>query len=315
MAMNFEDENILSSDQFSREDLDRLFSVTSAMLPFATHSSGVSQNGALRGRILATLFFEPSTRTRFSFETAMLRLGGHVISNHTMDLTSSIAKGETLYDTGKVMSTFADIIVMRHPEPGSVEKLASSATIPVINGGDGASDHPTQGLLDLYTIQKNVKNPDSFTMVIVGDLKNSRVAHAQCRLLKNYKDVKFIFVSPEALKMPDEIVSGLKEKGFNVTETEDFVTALPMADVLSVTRVQKERFSSEKEYEKFKGMYVLTSELLNKLKSDAVVISPLPRVDEISPECDRDPRCKYFEQVKYGVALRMALLALVLGLK
>lgn len=310
--MNFKGENILSSDQFSREDLDRLFSVTSEMLPFADKKE---RSNLLEGKILATLFFEPSTRTRFSFETAMLRLGGRVISNHTMDMTSSITKGETLYDTGKVMSTFADIIVMRHPEPGSVEKLASGATIPVINGGDGAQDHPTQGLLDLYTIQKNVKNPNSFTIVIVGDLKNSRVAHAQCRLLKNYRDVKFVFVSPEALKMPSEIVSELKEKGFSVTETEDFAGSLSSCDVLSVTRVQKERFSSEKEYEKFKGTYVLTPELLKKLKSDAIVISPLPRVDEIHQDCDKDSRCKYFEQVKHGVALRMALLALVLGLK
>lgn len=310
--MNFKGENILSSDQFSRRDLDRLFSVTSEMLPFADKKE---RSNLLEDKILATLFFEPSTRTRFSFETAMLRLGGRVISNHTMEATSCITKGETLYDTGKVMSTFADIIVMRHPESGSVEKLALGATIPVINGGDGASDHPTQGLLDLYTIQKNVKNSDSFTIVIVGDLKNSRVAHAQCRLLKNYRDVKFVFVSLKALKMPSEIVSELKEKGFSVTETEDFLGALPVCDVLSVTRVQKERFSSEEEYKKFKGTYVLTPELLKKLKSDAIVISPLPRVDEIHQDCDKDSRCKYFEQVKHGVALRMALLALVLGLK
>lgn len=266
-----------------------------------------------KGKILATLFYEPSTRTRFSFETAMLRLGGEVISNAEMGSTSSAKKGETLYDTGRVVSELADIIAMRHPEPGSVADLAKGSRVPVVNAGDGPGDHPTQGLLDLFTIRRALGRLENFTIVMVGDLKNSRVVHAQCELLMNFKKIHFILVSPDALKLPRSIVKAL-EKKFKVEETDHLEAAITGCDVLSHTRIQKERFSTEAEYKKHKGVYVLTPALMKKASEDMIVIHPLPRVDEIDPEVDKNPRARYFEQVGNGVAMRMAILATLLGL-
>lgn len=303
-------QHLLNSRDLSRSDLLTLLDRAEEFL------STVERRTKLElayGKILATLFYEPSTRTRFSFETAMQRLGGMVISNADMGTTSSAKKGETLYDTGKMVSTFANVIAMRHPVEGSVSALAAGSDVPVINGGDGAGDHPTQGLLDVFTIRKCLGRLDDFTIAMVGDLKNSRVVHSQCEYLMHFEKVKFILVSPEALKLPAEITEKLKTK-FEVVETENLEEGLAECDVLSHTRIQAERFEDPAEYMKFKGVYVLTAELMTKARQGMIVIHPLPRVDEIDAGVDSDPRAKYFDQPKYGVAMRMAILAKLLNL-
>ncbi|MFH1284236.1 MAG: aspartate carbamoyltransferase [Candidatus Peregrinibacteria bacterium] len=307
--MEKEVRHILSTSEFDQSSLSALFEKASEMEKIIEKGGSDIMNG----KILATLFFEPSTRTRFSFETAMLRLGGKVISNAQMMETSSIRKSETLQDTGKVVSQMVDIIVMRHPEAGSVAKLAEKSDVPVINAGDGPNEHPTQGLLDLYTIWKAKGGFDGLTIGMVGDLKYGRVPHSQCDLLKHF-DVKFVFVSPEELAMPDAVVRELKAAGREVKVVGNMEEVIPEMDVISMTRVQKERFENEKEYEKYAGSYVLTESLMALAKKDAIVIHPLPRVDEIDVSVDSDPRAKYFEQVKNGVVVRMALMCVVLGM-
>jgi aspartate carbamoyltransferase catalytic subunit len=303
-------QHLLNSKDLTREEILGLLDRAEEFLPT------VEQRGRLKlaeGKILATLFYEPSTRTRFSFETAMLRLGGHVISNADMLGTSSAKKGETLYDTGKMASTFADIIAMRHPQVGSVAELATGSSVPVVNGGDGAGDHPTQGLLDIFTIRRCLGRLENFTIAMVGDLKNSRVVHSQCEYLLHFEGIKFVLVSPVGLRMPAELVARLREK-FEVSETEDLEAAIADCDVLSDTRIQQERFESEAEYLKYNGVYVLTPALMGKAKPGMMVIDPLPRVNHIDPAVDSDTRAKYFEQVKNGVAVRMAILAKLLEL-
>lgn len=303
-------QDLLSSNALNKEDLLELLSRAEFFL------KTVEARECLKladGKILATVFYEPSTRTRFSFETAMLRLGGQVISNSDMMSTSSVKKGETLYDTGKMLSTFADIIAMRHPQAGSVAELALGSSVPVVNAGDGAGDHPSQGLLDIFTIQKCLGRLDNFTIAMVGDLKNSRVVHSQCEYLMHFENLKFILVSPEGLKMPADILVKLRSK-FEVFETENLESVMGDIDVLSHTRIQVERFTTEEEYLKYKGVYVLNPELMAKAKQNMIVIHPLPRVDEIDPALDVDPRSKYFEQPKFGIAVRMAILAKLLGL-
>lgn len=302
-----EAKHILSTDQFERDELLELFEEADEMEKILEVGGG----DYLHGKIMATLFFEPSTRTRFSFESAMLRLGGSVISNADMVNTSSLKKQESLEDTGRTVSRMADVIVMRHPEAGSVSKLASFCDVPVINGGDGPNDHPTQGLLDLYTIWKERGSLDGLTIGMVGDLKYGRVVHSQCKLLKHF-DVKFVLVSPKALAVPEEIGEELADAGREVKLSEKLEDVIGEMDVISMTRVQEERFKDRSDYEKYAGAYVLDGELMKKAKTDAIVIHPLPRVDEISPEVDDDPRAKYFEQPRNGVAVRMALLKEIL---
>ena len=234
-------------------------------------------------------------------------LGGLVISNYMMNETSSVKKRETLFDTGRVVSAYADVIAMRHPEAGTVAELAKGSLVPVINAGDGPADHPTQGLLDLYTIWKNFGRIDGLTVGMIGDLKNSRVQHSQCEMLKHFK-VKFVLCSPKGLEMWKEIVEELHRKKLNVQVVNDLKKFVGMVDVLSVSRIQKERFVSEREYKKFAGTFVINAQLMKFAKKLAIVIHPLPRVDEISVDVDDDPRAKYFEQVKNGVFVRMALL-------
>lgn len=310
--MDFKNAHILSTKQFSREDIDKIMDIAKEMAPFAQKGE---KTDLLKGKILATLFFEPSTRTRFSFETAMIRLGGNVITNWDMMKASSVAKKETLYDTAQVVSRFADVIVMRHPKAGSVAEFSEGSLVPVINAGDGPADHPTQALLDLYTILKAKNTVDGLKIGMVGDLKYSRVVHSQCDLFKHYKNVEFYLVSPDELKMPEEIVNSLKEKGFKVTETSDLESAVGEFDVLSNTRIQEERFTDQAQYERLKGSYCVDVELLKKAKDDMIVLAPLPRVDELCMGIDDDPRSKYFEQVTNGVMVRMALLCLVLGVR
>ena len=308
--MEFKGQDILSTKQFDKEGLLWLFAEARKMEELFVEGR---HGDVLKGRVLATLFFEGSTRTRFSFETAMHYLGGRVISNADMVATSSYGKKrESLEDTGKVVSRMSDLIVMRHPEPGSVAKLALKSDVPVINAGDGPSEHPTQGLLDLYTIWKEHGELDGLTVGVVGDLRFSRVAHSECDLLKHF-DVNFIFVSPEGLKMPDEIVEMLKEGGHKVRETDDFEGAIGEMDVISMTRIQEERFETKEEYKKYEGVYILDVDLMHKAKEDSIIIQPLPRVDEVAIEVDDDHRAKYFDQIENGVAIRMALMAAVLG--
>jgi len=299
--MDIHGQHILRTDQFDKESLIALFEEAVEMEKVILAGG----SDVLKGKIMATLFFEPSTRTRFSFETAMLRLGGSVISNADMLRTSSLKKQETLEDTGKTVSQMVDVIVMRHPEAGSVAKLAECSDVPVINAGDGPEDHPTQGLLDVYTMWKEKGGLDGLTVGMVGDLKYGRVVHSQCALLKHF-EVKFVFVAPEGLKMPSGLVEGAKE----VTDLAEIIEDL---DVISMTRVQEERFEDKAEYEKYAGSYVLDTGLMAKAKADAIVIHPLPRVNEIAVEVDTDKRAKYFEQPRNGVAVRMALLKAVLS--
>jgi aspartate carbamoyltransferase catalytic subunit len=310
--MNFKGQHILSTKQFDKDGLMELLQTAKKMEKVVDEAKKGKQSKILEGKLLATLFFEPSTRTRFSFETAMNKLGGRVISNFDMMNSSSIKKRETLWDTGKVVSQMADVIAMRHPEAGSVEKLSKGSTAPVINAGDGANQHPTQALLDVYTIWKKFGKLSGLTIGMVGDLKNGRVPHSQCDLLKHF-GAKFVFVAPNALKMPEEIVKELKKLGHEVYETEDFGSVINQMDVIAMTRIQEERFANKNEYEKYAGVYVLDKKLMNKARKDSIVIHPLPRVDEITVDVDKDSRAKYFEQVKNGVVIRMALLAKVLG--
>ncbi len=304
--MEFKGQNILSTDQFDKESMERLFSRAQEM------EKGGSD--VMKGKVLATLFFEPSTRTRFSFEAAFLKLGGGVVSGADMMTTSSIKKRETLQDTGATVSRYADLIAMRHPEIGSVKELAEGSRVPVINAGDGANQHPTQALLDVYTMWKEWNGElDGKTVVMVGDLRNGRVPHSQCDLLRHWK-VKFVFVSPIALQMPEEISSGLKKAGFSVTETESLEEGLEGADAVCSTRIQAERFSSKEAAAKFEGVYVIDAKVMEGLGENVILMHPLPRVDEIAKEVDDDPRARYFDQVENGLFVRMALMAMVLDL-
>ncbi|MFA7685699.1 MAG: aspartate carbamoyltransferase [Candidatus Gracilibacteria bacterium] len=309
--MNLKGQHLLSAKQFDKKSLLDLFRAAEEMEKAL--KKGKSLNLA-SGKILATLFFEPSTRTRFSFESAMLRLGGQVISNADMVKTSSSMKKESLEDTGKVVSQMADLIVMRSAEIDAEKKVSVKSDCPVINAGDGVNEHPTQALLDLYTVWKHKKTLDGLTFGMVGDLKNGRVPHSQVYLLKNF-DVKFLFVSPKGLSMPKEIVAELEKEGFYAETSEDLFCEINKMDIVAMTRVQRERFESEEEYRKYEGSYVLDKNMMKRVKKDALILHPLPRVDEITLEVDNDPRAKYFEQVKNGVAVRMALIAKILGAK
>lgn len=306
--MEFKGADILSAKQFNRGDIETVLKMAAKMEPFASKKKW---GDVLDGKLLASLFYEPSTRTRLSFETAMNRLGGRVVSSVGMQF-SSLTKGETLYDTGRIVENYADVIVMRHPDDGSTEKLARGANVPVINAGDGANEHPTQSLLDLYTMQKELGKIDGLTVAMVGDLKFGRTVHSLSSVLSHF-DAKLIFVSPPELKMPEPICRALKEKNISFKETTDMAEAMKWADVLYMTRIQQERFEDTKEYERHKGSYVLTRELIEAKNPKLVVMHPLPRIWEIKEDVDDVSGAAYFRQVGNGVAVRMALLALVLG--
>ncbi len=266
----------------------------------------------LDGRILATLFYEPSTRTRLSFESAMLRLGGGVISVAEAMKSSSAAKGETLSDAARVVSGYADVIVQRHPAVGSAQEAAAGATVPVINAGDGTGEHPTQALLDLYTIQRERGRIDGLRICLAGDLKHGRTVHSLARALAHW-DVTLNLASPQVLAMPGEIVAELRQAGLAVEETEDLAAAMAASDVLYVTRIQRERFADPAEYERLKGSYVVDRALIERTNPDITVMHPLPRVDEIATDVDALPNAAYFRQAENGVWVRMGLLGLVVG--
>jgi aspartate carbamoyltransferase len=265
----------------------------------------------LKGKILANLFYEPSTRTASSFTAAMERLGGSVIPINEVKY-SSVAKGESLPDTVRSLECYADVVVLRHPEVGASALAAEYACKPIINGGDGVGEHPTQALLDLFTIMEELGQSDGLTVTLLGDLKNGRTVHSLSRLLSLF-DVRLNYVSPEILCMPPEIIAELDDKGIPQQEYVSLEEPLPESDVLYVTRVQQERFDDPQAYEKVKDAYVITPETLQRAKDDMIVMHPLPRVGEISMELDDDPRAAYFRQMEYGMYVRMALLAMVLG--
>ena len=300
--------DILHGNQFAKRDIDRMIKIASN---FERELKKKDSLTLLKGKILATLFFEPSTRTRLSFETAMQRLGGGVISMASAE-SSSAAKGETVADTARTVSQYADAIVIRHPRIGSAKEAADAATIPVINAGDGAGQHPTQALLDIYTIQKESGSLRNLAVSVVGDLRNGRTVHALVELLSLYQ-ARLYFVSPVNLRMPEEITSNLKQKGVEIEETEDLEKAASGSHLIYMTRIQKERFTDLTEYERVKGRYIIDGEFLRKLKKKITILHPLPRVDEISPDVDAYPGAAYFRQVKNGVYVRMALLAMIFG--
>jgi len=300
--------DILSIKQFGREDLEYVYAVAHEMHDMVDH---IGTFDLLKGKILANLFYEPSTRTSSSFTAAMERLGGSVIPINEVKY-SSVAKGESLPDTVRSLECYADVIVIRHPEVGSAALAAKYARKPVINAGDGIGEHPTQALLDSFTIREELGHLDGLTVTLLGDLKHGRTVHSLSRLLSLYK-VKLNYVAPDILRMPAELVDELKAKGVEQAEFKNLDTCLPETDVLYVTRVQKERFTDEAVYESVKSAYVIDPTVLKAAKERMIVMHPLPRVGEISMEVDDDPRAAYFRQMEYGLYVRMALLAMVLG--
>ena len=262
---------------------------------------------------LATLFYEPSTRTRLSFEAAMLNLGGHVLGFPSENV-SSASKGESVADTIRVVSCYADIVAMRHPKEGAPLRASRYSRIPVINAGDGGHQHPTQTLTDLQTIRSLHGDLNNFTIGLCGDLKFGRTVHSLINALVRYEGIKFIFISPEELKIPDYVTDMLREKGIPFQEVIRLEDVMPELDLLYMTRVQKERFFNEEDYVRLKDFYVLTPEKMELAKPDMLVLHPLPRVNEISVEIDDDPRAAYFKQAQFGVYVRMALILTLLGL-
>jgi aspartate carbamoyltransferase catalytic subunit len=300
--------DILHGNQFTKKEIDTIIKTAAE---FERELKKKSSLNLLKGKLLTTLFFEPSTRTRLSFEAAMQRLGGGVISMGSVE-ASSVAKGETLTDTAQTVAQYADVIVIRHPRIGSAKEVADAVSIPVINAGDGAGQHPTQALLDLYTIRKEIGTLKNLSIALVGDLKNGRTVHALVEVLSHY-GVHFYFVSPGLLRMPEEITARIKEKGCEVMETDDLAMAASQSDLVYMTRIQKERFSDLSEYEKVKGSYIIDREFLERLKKRITILHPLPRIDEIHPSVDTYEGAAYFRQARNGVFVRMALLATVLG--
>ena len=267
-----------------------------------------------KGKKLATLFFEPSTRTRLSFEAAMYELGGNVLGFSEAQ-SSSAAKGESIADTAKTVSCYADIIAMRHPKEGAPLVASMNASIPVTNAGDGGHNHPTQTLADLLTIKREKGGFDNLTVGLCGDLKFGRTVHSLINALRRYNNVKFVLISPNELRLPEYIKESLKKENFQIVETTDLESVMPTLDILYMTRVQRERFFNEEEYLRLKDSYILTPEKLKNAKSDLSILHPLPRVNEISVSIDSDPRACYFKQVLNGKFMRMALILMLLGVK
>jgi len=301
--MEFKGKNIISIRDLSKEDILHILNVAKEM-DKKEHPS------LLKGKILATLFFEPSTRTRLSFESAMHRLGGDIIGFADAKI-SSVSKGESLWDSVKVIGKYSDVIVIRHPMEGAA-RLASEATgVPVINGGDGANQHPTQTLLDLYTIQKNKTRLDNLTIGFLGDLKYSRTVHSLMHALKHFNTTMY-FISPKSLCMPKDYLEELNEDGITFYETENLSEVIGNLDVLYSTRIQRERFPNQGEYQKVKDFYKLEKSMLKDVKPDLKILHPLPRVDELNKNIDTEKYAVYFQQVANGIPVRQALLSLVL---
>ena len=305
LRLEFKGRDIVSIEDFSREEINYILKVSQSMEPLASKGSDM-----LKGKILATLFFEPSTRTRLSFETAMLKLGGSTIGFAEAEV-ASVRKGENLADTIRTVENYADVIALRHPLDGAAKLAAEFAKVPILNAGSGSEEHPTQALMDLYTIQKEKGKIDGLTIALVGDLRYGRTVHSLAYALAFY-DIKLYLISPESLKMRKEVIHAV-EKKISVVEGTNLEEVIPQVDVLYVTRIQKERFPDAAEYAKVKGTYKIDLELLKNAKKDLIILHPLPRVDEIAAEVDATPQARYFQQVWNGIVVRMALLALVLG--
>lgn len=302
--------HIVAAQQFDRSVLAEIFE-TSKEMEEVVKKGGVAD---YNHRIMATLFYEPSTRTRFSFEAAMHRLGGRVLTTENAAEFSSVSKGETLEDTIRIMNGYADVIVIRHSEMGAAQRAAAVSRVPVVNAGDGAGQHPTQALLDLYTIQKEIGGIDGLSIAMVGDLAQGRTARSLAYLLGKYKDVTMYFVAPPLLKMKEDILEHLRERRVRYEEEPDLNKVLPEVDVVYQTRVQKERFGDRiADYEKCRGLYIIDRASLNRMRPGAIIMHPLPRVDEIAMEVDQDPRAAYFRQAQNGLYVRMAILKMILG--
>ena len=302
--------HVIESQQFSKETLKRVFEVSREMEDVRPNTDASHQ---LQGAIMSTLFYEPSTRTRLSFESAMARLGGTVLSTESAGEYSSAAKGETLEDTIRTVEGYADTIVLRHFQAGAAKRAASAASVPIINAGDGPGQHPTQALLDVYTIQREIGRLENFSIGMVGDLANGRTVRSLAYVLSMYDNVKMYFVAPDVVRMKPDILEYLSSVGVQWEEVDDLRAVASESDVLYQTRIQKERFQDRPEdYERAKGKYIVDLELMKLLPKHGVVMHPLPRVDEISAEVDADPRAAYFRQARNGLFVRMALLKLCL---
>ena len=298
--------HMLSTKDFSRKQIDSILSLAEKFEPVALREKRCN---ILDGKILSLLFFEPSTRTKMSFETAMLRLGGKVIDMGSIE-TSSVMKGESLADTVRVVSSYADSIVLRHPKEGAAFMASEFSTVPIINAGDGAGHHPTQTLLDLHTIRRESKL-DGLTITLAGDLKYGRTVHSLCYALSHY-NARINLASPTELVLPDRIIQDLKNRGIKVTKFDTLENAVKDSDVLYMTRIQRERFPDPAEYNKVSKEMRVTLKLLENCKPDMKVMHPLPRVDEIEPEVDKTPHACYFKQAFYGIPVRMAVLVMAM---
>lgn len=299
--------HIVAVEQFEREWILDLFAAADGM------KSIRASDRLLGDRILATLFYEPSTRTRLSFESAMLRLGGQVVSTENAREFSSAIKGETVEDTVRIVAGYADGIVIRHHEQGAAARAAAISPVPIINGGDGPGEHPTQALLDFYTIQDELGQLDNLKVALVGDLRFGRAVRSLALLFRLTHGVELLFVSPDAVPMGDDVRHALESAGVRFRDEPDLDAALREADVVYQTRIQRERFATPEEYHAAQGVYVIDEASMRQLGERAIVLHPLPRVDEISPEVDTDPRAAYFRQARNGVFIRMALLHQLLG--
>lgn len=295
--------HVISSQQFSRTILEELFA-RSEEIKREPHRF----MGRLNGRVMAALFYEPSTRTRLSFDAAMLRLGGQTMGTDNAREFSSAAKGETLEDTIRIVSGYADVIVLRHYEEGAAKRASMVSSVPIINAGDGPGQHPTQALLDLYTIRNELDKIDGVRVAMVGDLANGRTVRSLTYLLSKFKDIKLWFVAPPQVAMRDDLKGHLDEHNVPWVETEDLDSVLPQVDVVYQTRIQKERFTDPETYNALKGIYRIDKASMARMRKYAILMHPLPRVDEISPEVDDDPRSAYFRQARNGLPIRMALL-------
>ena len=319
--MDFSGSHILSIDQFDRSDIEKLFSVADKLEPYATKEKITR---VLEGAILGNMFFEPSTRTRISFGASFNLLGGNVREITEVE-SSSLAKGESLADTAQVLSGYSDIIVMRHPEINSVQKFAEASRVPVINAGDGSNEHPSQALLDLYTIQKelsqNDKSIDGLRIALVGDLKFGRAVHSLCKILSLYNDVKMNLISPEELKLPIELVESISAKGVTITETENLEDGISEVDIIYVTRVQEERFKNKQDADKYRGLLSLNQSIYTaNCEPNTVIMHPLPRdsrsdANELDSDLYENPNLAIFRQADNGIVIRMAIFTLVLDIE
>lgn len=302
--------HVIEAQQFDLPMINHLFEVAAEMEKVAARGG----TDDYRSRLMATLFYEPSTRTRFSFEAAMHRLGGRVISTENAAEFSSVAKGETLEDTIRIMNGYVDVIVLRHSEVGTAKRAAAVSQVPIINAGDGVGQHPTQALLDLYTIHKEIGSIDGLKIAMVGDLAQGRTVRSLAYLLSKFKNTKMYFVAPPLLKMKEDILEHLEERGSWFTEESTLDRVLPEVDVVYQTRVQKERFGDRiADYESCRGIYIINKNSLRLMKPNAIIMHPLPRLEEIAMEVDQDRRAAYFRQAQNGLFVRMALLTALLS--